>query len=101
MKMRSISVVGIGETKMGKFPNRSYREMILEAGNAAILDSGIDKKDIQAVYMGNFDGAFLSNQNHFGPMVSEVLGLGNVPTVRTEGACASGGLAFRMGLLGI
>lgn len=51
--------------------------------------------------MGNFDGAYLCYQNHFGPMVSEVLGLGNIPTVRTEGACASGGLAFRMGYLGI
>lgn len=44
--MRSVSVIGIGETKMGKYPNRSIREMILEAGNAAITDSGIEKKDI-------------------------------------------------------
>jgi len=99
--MRSVSVIGIGETKMGKYPNRSIREMIQEAGGAAITDSGVEKKDIQAVYMGNFDGAYLCYQNHFGPMVSEVLGLGNIPTVRTEGACASGGLAFRMGYLGI
>lgn len=36
-----------------------------------------------------------------GPFVSETLGLGNVPTIRTEGACASGSLAFRMGVMAV
>lgn len=99
--MRTVSVLGIGETKMGKLKGRSAHDLIREAGEKAIADAGIEKKEIQAVYIGNFDGAFLCHQNHYGPMVSEVLGLGNIPTVRTEGACASGGLAFRMGYLGI
>jgi len=34
-------------------------------------------------------------------MVTEVLGLENVPAIRTEGACASGSLAFRQGYLAV
>lgn len=99
--MRSVSVIGIGETKMGRYPDRSIRDMILEAGGKAISDSGIEKKDIQAVYFGNFNGQQLCGQGHMGPLVSEVLGLGNIPTVRTEGACASGSLAFRMAMMAV
>ncbi|MGY0374722.1 thiolase domain-containing protein [Clostridium sp. JNZ J1-5] len=99
--MRSVSVIGIGETKMGRYPNLSLREMILKAGGQAIADSGLDKKDIQALYIGNFNSQVLCGQGHMGSLVSEVLGLGNIPTIRTEGACASGSLAFRMGLIAV
>ena len=99
--MRSVAIIGIGETKMGKYPDRSLRQMIQEAGSAAIHDAGIPKENIQAVFMGNFIGQQLTGQGHMGPMVSEVLGLGSIPTVRTEGACASGGLAFRQALMAV
>jgi len=99
--MRSVSVVGIGETKMGRFPEQSIRDLILTAGGKAIADSGLDRKDIQAVYVRNFNAQLLCKQGHIGPLVSEVLGLGHIPTIRTEGACASGSLAFRMGLIAV
>ncbi len=99
--MRSVSVIGIGETKMGNFPDKSLREMIFEAGNKAIDDSGIEKERIQALYLGNFNSSYWCTQSHMGPMAAETLGLQNVPTLRTEGACASGSLAFRQGLLAI
>lgn len=99
--MRSVSVIGIGETKMGKHPNRSLRDLIAEAGNKAISDAGIDKSMIQALYLGNFNSQFLCYQGHMGPLASEVLELGNIPTVRTEGACASGSLAFRQALIAV
>lgn len=99
--MRSVSIIGMGETAFGKHPNRSFHNLITEAGELAIKDAGIEKKSIEAVYVGNFNGAFLAGQNHFGPMVSEVLGLDGVPAMRVEGACASGSLAFRQGLLSI
>lgn len=99
--MRSVSVIGIGETQMGKHPNRSLRDLIAEAGNKAIADAGVDKNMIQALYLGNFNSQYLCYQGHMGPLVSEVLELGDVPTVRTEGACASGSLAFRQALIAV
>lgn len=99
--MRSVSIIGIGETKMGKHPDRSLRSLIQEAGTKAIEDAGIEKKQIEALYIGNFNSSFLCLQSHMGPLASEVLGLGNIPTLRTEGACASGSLAFRQGYMAI
>lgn len=99
--MRSVSIIGIGETKMGRHADRSLSDLIKEAGEKAILDAGIEKERIQALYMGNFNGSYWSTQSHVGPLASEVLGLGTIPTLRTEGACATGSLAFRQGLIAI
>src|SRR6266571_5586844 len=99
--MRSVSVVGIGETKIGRFPDRSLKSLILEAGSKAIDDAGIGKEDIGALFMSNFNAQSFSGQGHLGPLASEVLGLGNIPTIRVEGACASGSLAFRQALSAI
>ncbi len=96
--MRSVSVVGIGETKIGRFPDKSLRSLILEAGSKAIDDTGIGREDIGALFMSNFNAQSFSGQGHLGPLTSEVLGLGNIPTIRIEGACASGSLAFRQAL---
>jgi len=99
--MRTVSVLGIGETKMGKYPERSLHDMISYAVNMAIEDAGIDRRDIQAAYVGNFVGQQLCGQGHMGSLTSEAADLGNIPTIRVEGACASGGLAFRMGLIAV
>ncbi|EOD01572.1 thiolase domain-containing protein [Caldisalinibacter kiritimatiensis] len=99
--MRSVSVIGIGETKMGSFPDKSLKDLILEAGNKAIEDAGIEKERIEALFLGNFNSSYWCNQSHMGPMAAETLGMQDIPTIRTEGACASGSLAFRQGLMAI
>ncbi len=99
--MKRASIIGIGETKIGRFPERSLRDMISIAGEQAIADAGVEKQDIQALYLGNYGGQSLANQGHLGSLASEVLGLGHIPTIRTEGACASGSLAFRMALIAV
>lgn len=98
--MRKVSIIGIGETKIGKL-DLSLAEMMKQAGCRAIADAGINKEMIQAVFVGNFNSSYLCNQSHIGPMASQQLELGYIPAVRTEGACASGGMALRMGYLSI
>ena len=99
--MRSVSVIGIGETRLGKLPDYSLADMIREAGNKAIADAGLEPKDIGAAYIGNYNGSFLCNQSHLSAMTTETLGLGNIPVTRVEAACASGGEALRQGYIGI
>jgi acetyl-CoA C-acetyltransferase len=99
--MRSVSVIGIGETKIGRFPERSLRDLILEAGEKAIVDAGIGREDVKALFMSNFNAQFLCGQGHIGPLASEVLGLGSIPAIRVEGACASSSLAFRQALISV
>lgn len=99
--MRSVSVIGIGETKMGKWPDKSLRDLVSEAGTAAIKDAGIEKDAIQALYLGNYNSSYWCLQSHTGPLAAEALKLGGIPTLRTEGACATGSLAFRQGLIAV
>ena len=99
--MRSVAVIGIGETKIGRFPERSLRDLILEAGEKAIVDAGIERKAVQALFMSNYNAQFFCGQGHVGPLASEVLGLGSIPALRVEGACASGSLAFRQALIAV
>ena len=99
--MRSVSVVGIGETKFGRFPETSLKELILEAGTKAIADAGIGREQVEALFMSNFSAQPFCGQGHLGPLAAEVMGLGNIPTIRIEGACASGSLAFRQALSAI
>lgn len=99
--MRSVSVVGIGETQMGRFPERSLKSLIREAGSKALDDAGLDREEIGALFMSNYNAQAFSGQGHLGPLAAEVLGLGNIPTLRVEGACASGSLAFRQALCAV
>ena len=70
---------------MGKLSDQSLGDLLEEAGTKAIADAGIEKEQIEALYMGNFVSQYLCLQGHMGPLASEVLGLGNIATVRTEG----------------
>lgn len=99
--MRSVSVIGIGETKIGRFPERSLRDLILEAGEKAIVDAGIGREDVEALFMSNYNAQCFCGQGHIGPLASEVLALGSIPALRVEGACASGSLAFRQALIAV
>ena len=99
--MRSVSIIGIGETKFGKYPEKSLRDLINEAGEEAIKDANIEKERIQALYLGNFAGQQLARQGFMSALASETLGLGDIPHVRTEGACCSGSLALRMAQMAV
>jgi len=92
--MRIVHVGGIGKTAFGAFPGRSLRDLAAEAISACLLDGGRVAADVQAFYLGNFDGPSFTNQNHLAPYVAGAAGITGVPATRFEAACASGGSAF-------
>jgi acetyl-CoA C-acetyltransferase len=99
--MRKVSILGIGETVMGNLPQAGIRDLIKEAGEKAIADSQVGKSGIQALYLGNFNSSYLCQQSLINGLAVEALELGEIPSVRIEAACASGGLAFRQAFLSI
>ncbi len=101
--MRDVVVIGVGLTKFGEHWDRSFRQLIAEAGSKAILDAGIEGKDIDAMYVGSMSSGRFVDQEHVGALVAEVSGFSqmHIPATRVEGACASGGLAVREGFLSI
>jgi len=101
--MRDVAVIGVGLTKFGELWDKSFRQLIAEAGAKAILDSGIEGKDIDEMYVGSMSSGRFVGQEHVGALVADASGFSNVhiPSTRVEGACASSGMAVRQGYLSI
>jgi acetyl-CoA C-acetyltransferase len=99
--MRQASIIGVGKTKFGVFPDRSLRSLCAEAGKKALLDARIDASMVQAFYLGNFAATGFNNQNHVAAYAASAIGLPNIPCVRMEAACASSGAALREAVIAI
>lgn len=97
--MTNVYVHGIGMTQFGTFIDRTLKDILLDACVQALEDAG--NPQVDAVYIGNFMGGSIYNQEILGAIVANELGLGYIPTAKVEGACASGGIALRQGILGV
>lgn len=93
--MREVSIVGIGSTAFGRHPDTPIEQLGVQAAVQALLDAGLDRERIGAVYLGNFISGPLNGKEVLAGIVADQLGLPNVPCTKVEGACASGGIAFR------
>jgi acetyl-CoA C-acetyltransferase len=101
--MRDVAVVGIGMTQFGELWDKSFRQLTAEAGAKAIIDAGIEGKELDAIYIGSMSAGRFVGQEHVGALVADASGFAHehIPATRVEGACASGGLAVREGYLSI
>jgi len=88
-----ISVTGIGITKFGELWDVSPRSLARQVSNAALKDAGLVSSDIDLLIVANMLSGMLGSQEHLGALFSEELGFSNIPALKVEGACASGGLA--------
>ena len=93
--MREVAIVGIGSTPFGRHAGTPIEQLGVRAAAEALLDAGIDRDRIGAVYLGNFISGPLNGKEVLAGIVADQLGLPNVPCTKVEGACASGGIAFR------
>jgi len=94
---RGVAVVGTGMSRFGMFKDKDSRDLLVEAYSEMLssVDKGVDPRDIEAIWLGNFSNDFYVHQGHMGPIVADVLGHTPKPVTRTEGACAASTLAFR------
>lgn len=97
--MRRVAVLGIGQTKVAEHWDKSLRELGGEAGFAALQDAGVDSVD--ALFVGNMLSPIIQHQNHLGALFSDWIGLWHREAAKIEAACASGGAAFRAGLMAV
>jgi len=100
---RGVAVVGAGMSKFGMFKDKDSKDLFVDAFTEMIasVDKGLDPKEIEALYLGNFSNDFFVHQAHWGPLMSDLIGLAPRPSTRTEGACAASALAFREGVFAI
>ena len=99
--MRPVSVVGIGKTPFGAFPDRDLRSLAVEAGEKCLKNAHVAASQVDAFFLGNFAGPSFVGQNHLAPYISTALGIQGVPSTRIEAACASSGSAFYHAFTGV
>jgi acetyl-CoA C-acetyltransferase len=95
--MRDVAIIGVGLMKWGELWKKSLRDIFVEAAINAIYDANVDK--IYSMYVGCMSGGLFTGQEHLSSMLADYLGQKNIPAARVESACASGGLAVKMGYL--
>ncbi|MET3903225.1 acetyl-CoA acetyltransferase [Paenarthrobacter sp. 4246] len=95
---KDILLTGWGHSKFGKLTDDTLESLIVQVAGEAIMNSGLDPKDIDEIYLGQFN----SGMQPLGFTSSLALqlsaDLANVPATRTENACASGSAAFQQGV---
>ncbi|WP_455646036.1 thiolase domain-containing protein [Methanosphaera sp.] len=99
--MRDVAIVGVSQTKFGELWEKSFRDLVVEAGVEAIRDANMNGEDIEAMYIGNMSGGLFVGQEHIGSLIAEHSGLAPIPATRVEAACASGGLALRQAIMAV
>ena len=100
---RGVALVGAGMSKFGAFKGKSSRDLFVEAYVEMLesVDKGINPKEIEALYVGNYSSDLFEGQGHLAPILASWTGLNPIPAVRIEDACASAGVALREGILAI
>ena len=100
---RGVALVGAGMSKFGAFADKSSRDLFVEAFNAMTnsVDKGMETKDIEALYVGNFSSDLFEGQGHIAPIMADWVGLVPKPATRIEDACAASGVAIREGVIAV
>jgi len=101
---RKVAMVGAGMCKFGQnFPVKRNPDMWVEAWLDAVskTDNGIEPKDVDACYVGNYSSDLFNHQGHLGPQMANLVGLTPKPASRFEGACASSGIALRQAIIAV
>ncbi len=97
--MARVGIIGIGHGVFGRRSDATVQELAFEAFRAAMVDAGIEKKDLDASVIGSVPE--YHKQRSLPGVVQEYLGLVPKPTWLTEVACASGSAAIRTAWMAI
>ncbi len=97
MKMRDVSIIGVGQTKVAEHWDRSLRHLAGEAILAAMKDAHIEPAAVDALYVGNMLSGLLNGQEHLGALIADFVGLRGIEALKVEAACGSGAAALRLG----
>lgn len=89
-------VVGVGMTRFAKHMDRTLKSLTVEAVKAALADAGLDQRELQAAYMATAGTAITVGQVMVpGQAALREMGIGGIPVINVENACASAATAFQ------
>jgi acetyl-CoA acetyltransferase len=93
--MEDVFIIGVGMTPFGRMLDVDLKTMTRQATDAALTDAGIEKSDLNAAYFANVSQGHMERQHMIrGEIALRSMGIGGIPIVNVENACASGSSAF-------
>ena len=98
---REVSVIGVGMTHFGAFPESGFMELGEEALWNAIKDARIDPQKIEAVYCGYATDIITETVALVPHAALKTVGITGIPIIRIEAGCASASASFREALIAI
>ncbi len=94
--MNGVRITGVGLHPFGRFGETTGTEMGVVAVRAALAESGIGVRDVQAAYCGTAYGGVAAGHR----VLASLSGTG-IPIYDVEAGCASGGAALQLGAASI
>jgi benzoylsuccinyl-CoA thiolase BbsB subunit len=89
-QVREVVVIGVGQSRFGKYPELSAVDLGREAVLAALKDGDVSPRDIQVAYASRlYDGSTTAQS------ILKEVGVRQLEMVNVENACAGGSTAFR------
>jgi acetyl-CoA acetyltransferase len=87
-------------TRFAKHIDRNMKDLAREAVEQAVRSAGVEKSALEAVAVGNAMAGLITGQECIrGQVVLREMGIGGVPVINTENACASAATAFHLAWL--
>ena len=84
----NVHVISAAMIPFGKHRSSSYVGLAVPPLIEALRSAGIDKSDVDAVWVGHSYGGMMTGQR-----ICKEIGLGTVPTVNVDNACSGGATA--------
>ncbi|MBS3956564.1 MAG: 3-ketoacyl-CoA thiolase [Clostridiales bacterium] len=98
--LNDVFVVGVGKTRFGP-TSKTMTQLAQEAILDALDDADIAPDDLDAIIVGNFLAGPNEQQLHLNSVIAGLFPGLNIPSWRTEAACASGGVALHQAVLSL
>jgi acetyl-CoA acetyltransferase len=85
-----VYIVGVGSTALGRFPEKSVKDLTREAVTLALTDAGAELSDIESAWFSNTRQGMMENQNTIrGQCALRSMGFETIPIINVENACCS------------
>jgi acetyl-CoA C-acetyltransferase len=97
---KRVAIVGVGITKHGFFPEKSWEDLIVESCYEAFQDARMDPGEIETGWISTTFTEVIE-QSNIGAVAADALGINPAGLAQIVAACAGGGVGMRAGLWAI
>src|SRR5690606_28153431 len=91
-------IVGWAHTKFGRLADEDAESLIVRVATDALADAGIGPEDVDAIYLGWYNGGFSAQDFGSSLVLQANDALRFKPATRVENACATGSAAIHQAI---